>query len=132
MAEPRAVVLSSGRLNQWYLAERGKRKGKRENDVLDNLSKGVKRAPSSHGHSSKGWADEAEESLDWTALVGCMDRPRGRMEELVAGPRDGVFQAKIRKSPGNAPVLFWQKMGRGGSWQGPETSLCRGMEGLVG
>lgn len=126
------MVLSSGHLNQWYLVERGKRKGKRENDVLDNLSKGVKRAPSSHGHSSKGWANEAEESLDCAAVGGCMDRLRGRMEELVAGPRDGVFQAKIRKALAMPLSCFGRRWGEEGVGRALKHPFAEGWKGWWG
>lgn len=99
MAEPWLGALSSGHSHRYQLAG-GERERKRENDASDNLSQGFQRAPISHGRSSKGRADEAEETLACTAAVGHADRRCGRMEELVAGPWDGVFQVKV-----NAPGL---------------------------
>lgn len=96
MGEPQLGALSSGHLHQYQLAE-GEREGRRETDISDSLSQGVQRAPFSHSCSSKGRADEAEETLACTAAVGHAGRRCGRMEELVAGPWDGVFQVKVSR-----------------------------------
>lgn len=41
------------------------------------------------------------------------------MEELVAGPWDGVFQAKVRKSPGYASGLLLAEEGESKELAGP-------------